>query len=216
MLSIVAQLLSTLAYPKPDKRLWTLVATQVEDEYDNEKEDEVQDEEGYEEKDQEKDQDDKRLYDLLSTTILITFANTLYVFRQDPMKHRSALKPTRMRQSGWLVMPVSMICALSQKLQYHSMQIRGSVEYAYCPGLDANPSCSYQQPSSVFAFDSRLKMKWADGQLKNDTLNVSKPDFSVHNLSGSSSALLSLPNPNPRRKPYILKLTLLSLPNRWN
>jgi len=35
-----------------------------------------------------------------STTILIAFATTLYVFRQDPMKHRPALKPTRMRQSG--------------------------------------------------------------------------------------------------------------------
>ncbi|KAL7314841.1 hypothetical protein PS15m_006359 [Mucor circinelloides] len=52
MLSIVAQSLSTLAYPKPDKRLSTLVATQVKGKYDNEKEDE------------EKDQDDKILYGL--------------------------------------------------------------------------------------------------------------------------------------------------------
>lgn len=38
--------------------------------------------------------------------------------------------------------------------------------------------------------DSRLKMKWANGQLKNDTLNAFKPDFSVYNLSGSAKCVV--------------------------
>ena len=37
--------------------------------------------------------------------------------------------------------------------------------------------------SSVFGSDSSLKMNRANGQLKNDTCNASKPDFSVYNLT---------------------------------
>ncbi|CEP17990.1 hypothetical protein, partial, partial [Parasitella parasitica] len=43
---------------------------------------------------------------------------------------------------------------------------------------------------SVFSFDSRLKLKWANGQLKSDTANTFKPDFTVCNLSGSAKCVV--------------------------
>ncbi|KAG2214307.1 hypothetical protein INT47_000863 [Mucor saturninus] len=43
---------------------------------------------------------------------------------------------------------------------------------------------------SVFSSDSRLRLNWANGQLKSETTNSFKPDFTVYNLSGSAKCVI--------------------------
>lgn len=55
---------------------------------------------------------------------------------------------------------------------------------------------SYLSPllCSVFSSDSRLKLKWANGQIRTDTTaNTFKPDFTVYNVSGSAKCVALIP-----------------------
>ncbi|CAO3703716.1 unnamed protein product, partial [Rhizopus stolonifer] len=65
--------------------------------------------------------------------------------------------------------------------------------------------------TSVFGSDPLLKIKWANGQLKNGNHNSFKPDFLVYNLSGSVKCVILIAEFKPTENNSYVELDLIKL-----